>query len=81
MDHGWIQWNLKTGTTPNLSLTIQSTTNGLVSLSWNASPGVRLQQCGSRTSPVWQDVPGTQGTHGVTLPPAESTAFFRLLSQ
>ena len=81
MDHGWITWHLKTSVSPDLRLGIESTTDRVVRLTWNASPNVRLQQCDSLTGRLWQDVPNTLGTNNAAIQPAAKTLFFRLIRQ
>ena len=52
---------------------------GMLTLTWPAMDGVRLQKTVSLTPPDWQDVPGTDVTNTVTLPVTEATVFFRLV--
>jgi len=81
MDHGSITWNLKTDVSSALRLSVEAVTNGMLLLSWDASPGVRLQAATSLTSQVWNDVPNTEGTNSASLPFAENAEFFRLMKQ
>ena len=49
-------------------------------LSWPADhTGWRLQICTNLSTTNWQDVPGTEGTNAVLIPPTNDSAFFRLV--
>lgn len=50
-----------------------------VSLSWDPSPGWRLQRKDSLTDPNWTDVPGTLGSGQISLPIGTTSQFFRLV--
>ncbi len=53
--------------------------DGLLTLSWPAMDGIRLQRTASLLSPDWQDVAGSEVTNTVSLPLTEPAAFFRLV--
>ena len=59
-------------------ISIQSNSPGQAVLSWTAAPLVRLQQAASLQNPIWQDVPGTQGSSSISLPISSRNQFFRL---
>jgi hypothetical protein len=59
-------------------ISIQSNSPGQAVLSWTAGPLVRLQQAASLQNPIWQDVPGTQGSSSISLPISSRNQFFRL---
>ncbi|MBN9692359.1 MAG: hypothetical protein J0M24_19090 [Verrucomicrobia bacterium] len=61
-------------------ITISQPTNGQITITWTASPQIRLQTAGSLNGAVWQDVPNTQGQGSVTLEVGASSALFRLFS-
>jgi hypothetical protein len=50
-----------------------------VVLSWNGSPGLKLQRAAAPTAPDWTDVPCTEGQSQATLPVAAGNEFFRLV--
>jgi len=80
-DQGWVRWNLFTSLSAALRLTILPPTNGLVRFTWLASPGARLQQSLSLSSPNWQDIPNTEGSNSAAFPPSATSSFFRLLKR
>ncbi len=53
--------------------------DGMLTLSWPAMDGIRLQRTASLLPPDWQDVAGSEVTNTVSLPLTEPTAFFRLV--
>jgi len=53
-------------------------TGGMMTMTWPFMDGVCLQIATNLTSPVWLDVPGSEGTNTVTLPTADGSAYFRL---
>ena len=60
---------------------IQSVTragNNVV-LTWNGSPGLRLQRAPTPTGPMWTDVSGSEGESQATLPIGAGNEFFRLM--
>lgn len=63
---------------PSLTLNPPERLPGQIRFTWNGGPGIRLQKSPSLSSPVWQDVPDTEGASGVTLPASDASAFFRL---
>lgn len=54
-------------------------TGNQIQLSWKGGPGTRLQRSRSLESPVWQDVPNTEGQHQIELPLTDAACFFRLI--
>jgi hypothetical protein len=54
-------------------------TPGSVILSWNGGIRTRVQMTTSLLTPVWEDVPGTEGRSTIELPKAAGAAFFRLI--
>jgi hypothetical protein len=51
----------------------------MMTLTWPAMDGVRLQKCTNLVNAVWEDVPESEGTNTLTLPMTEGKAFFRLV--
>jgi len=49
-----------------------------VRLSWNGSPGVKVEKSDTLINPTWQEVPNTEGQSTVLLPASDTGAFFRL---
>jgi isoquinoline 1-oxidoreductase len=50
-----------------------------IRLSWNGGPGIKLQKTTTLTNPVWEDVLGTEGQSGASLPATDAAAYFRLI--
>jgi hypothetical protein len=50
-----------------------------LTLSWNGGHGIKLRKTTTLTTPDWQDVPGSDGQSSMSLPIADSSAFFRLV--
>jgi hypothetical protein len=64
----------------DLSLSGECASNQFT-LYWNGASGVKLQQTTNLANPVWQDVPGTEGSSTCQMPMTNTMAFFRLLTQ
>jgi hypothetical protein len=52
---------------------------GPLELIWNGSPSFHLQRAATLSSPVWVDVPGTQGASSFTETNLTGSAFYRLI--
>jgi hypothetical protein len=52
--------------------------NGLVTLTWNGGPGIKLQSATRLDNPDWEDVAGTDGQSAASLSASGEAAFFRL---
>lgn len=76
-DKGLLVYELQQHVYPPLNPPVIS--GGLVTLSWPAMEGVRLQKAASLSSAMWVDVAGSEGTNTVSLPMTDATAFFRLV--
>jgi nicotinate dehydrogenase subunit B len=63
---------------PDLTLNPPRLSGGQIHLGWKGGPGIRLQKSSTLEGSIWQDVPNTDGASAVSLPAAESSAFFRL---
>jgi hypothetical protein len=48
-------------------------------ITWNATPGVKLQSKKSLADPEWNDVPGSDGQSSVSIAASGSSKFFRLV--
>jgi hypothetical protein len=53
--------------------------DGTMTLTWAWTKDVRLQKANNLITPVWQDVPESEGTNTVTLPVTKEMEFFRLV--
>jgi hypothetical protein len=64
---------------PDLRLDPPVVSGTALTLSWNGSPGIKLQKAASLTNPDWQDVAGSEGASQIELPRDAAAAFFRLI--
>jgi hypothetical protein len=76
-DKGLLVYELQQQIYPPLNPPVVS--GALVTLSWPAMDGVRLQKPTNLTSPRWEVVAGSEGTNTVSVPMADATACFRLV--
>lgn len=60
-------------------LNINTGSNGTDVLSWIGNPAVNLQSTTNLSAPNWQDVPNTLGNHTLTVTPAGSQKYYRLV--
>jgi hypothetical protein len=51
-----------------------------LTLTWDGAPGARLQKTPSLTTPIWTDVPGSEGLSAITVPVESDGGFFRLFN-
>jgi hypothetical protein len=51
-----------------------------LTLTWDGTPGARLQKTPSLTTPIWTDVPGSEGLSAITVPMGSDGGFFRLFN-
>lgn len=63
---------------PPLQITSIVASGGNVTVSWNGAAGTKLQKATSLSSPVWVDVPGSNGASSTTQAVAGGQAYYRL---